>query len=1073
MITTTEVYKFITHIYDEITWDHDYINMHIVERALAGIFDFIGSGIVSGWTIEQATTNEIENLSSAIKQQLSHTNSDMIIKINAGDGIIGQYAAFTPEPVYIALPFRKENKIYYVYAVATERTAENFLANIIYSEDSQYDSNHNAVYLGTIVTSYNRNSGLETIYQIKNERRRELKNLEGPLLEAFKEYFLKHVHSGTRGSPSKINLSSREIIDITITPGSNIATFTPFLLRTDLSEETILSDRYNIYEKCDVLLNGELVAETDYSLENASGRIYFKNNFKENDKLRFILYLNPSQTQIARGPQDDPGATITSSELAVDNRYKLPAERVENLTGEHIARGRISPSRLASISHYGLKRLQEATIIKPTIETKTKDFLEYYFVWPEQKIQYSDKIYTTYYSRIAQAYFISTITGLYKLSSISDTRNAQKCLYNIDLGIVVKIMDNLTLGAHGGENRFSEIYLLNNRGEIWVSYDLGSRWSKIDIPSREELFVYDFTVSTDKVQREVKNRITYDYYKVFNLATNKGLYYAYFLAAKGNALGSSDLVDVPVIPWALNTTTDDITYTKIAEIITPHIIRTETYSSIGYDRTIYAAREMGGLYIFRSQGGARELVKNTSTMQLIDILWLHENNGLLLATEDKIYVSHSAKRIIEETAEKYEDYWKHPLTSPSDFPHLSEALTGKKIFTLSQHSESRIYYAGLDNGIAISSVDREYTAIPSFPYIDIYIDIDSANGISGITTSIDVTSNQTTSIVPLSVEVLDDSTIPDDELEQKDGWSPLQWQIKGENILYNTTNVLVDYNNIIGYDMESDEHTYVIQTGTEFGLWTSQNNGSSWERPYNYCNEQDSVSVYKNNTIVSAGNYYVDKTKQAVVFYTQQNASDIITIEKDFKRYYLINGKIEQKDADIIVFINGLVSNIHYIIDYDNGVIIFQESLSPSDVVTASIIKRGEYILDTGENPHEEILEEFVVDKDSYTKLTKDLTEIDRDIIIEDGRVFSDITFYIIIDSEKILVRKINNYKLRSVYPRFGSYHYKNTLVYKVDKTRLIGIENIMSKIISGQTEKTNFLTTNNLLRMHLELSEV
>ena len=116
----TSIYSFI-HVWNEpIFWDYEYINWTTVETQLKGLYTFVGSGIVNGWEVLAVSEKEVAELPEEIRNGLEHTNYCMIFKVTAGDGIVGVYAAYTPETVYKAIPILPESLIYYVYAVDTE-----------------------------------------------------------------------------------------------------------------------------------------------------------------------------------------------------------------------------------------------------------------------------------------------------------------------------------------------------------------------------------------------------------------------------------------------------------------------------------------------------------------------------------------------------------------------------------------------------------------------------------------------------------------------------------------------------------------------------------------------------------------------------------------------------------------------------------------------------------------------------------------------------------------------------------------------------------------------------------------
>lgn len=1112
MPSITSTYKFATVSGDKWFWDYDHVNWHTIENQLYGLFTFVGPGIVHGWEVTTVTQDEIDAMSpedqAAILHAdgMAHTEACMIVKVAAGDGIIGVWAAYTPVDTYIAFPLINDSRIYYIYAAETDCLKSEHKAQIIWNPDDgvdeDYDSDHTATFLGKVVTYYDEAYGEVYIYQIPvDDRRRTLKDLEGPAIDAARDLFFRHTHSGEPSttyqpaistSPSKIQLGSQDVDTLVTVPSSTIFLLSPFLLPADLEESGATlapgQSALTVYQSAKIKLNGEVLPASSYSLDNANGKLYLRNNIVDGDVVQIIKYLDPTNTMIARGPQDDPVSEITGTlppivvgdeRFTVDPKYKLPAIRVGDIDATKFANGTLDVNRIKPLDHYGLNRIKETAVVRPSILTRTKDQLRYYLVQPDSPLSYDTEVQTSYQSTFCGR-LVSLPTGLYQVNE-GDYYDLTKLDYDEDQGRVIKIRDNMILGDMGGLGPFTDVYALTNQGTIWYTQDNGKTWDQLRVPGVEDLFINCFTISTDKVEREVNNRKTWDYYKVFHLGTNLGLFDARFLAAKGLGGSSYALVYVETIPWSQGMGGEEIEITALQEIITIHTVTTDDGTSTGYDRTLYVATEND--VRISSGGGDYRVVPNSAGKVLKDILWAKETNAFYAISDTVIYVSHTAEHIQTDDGTTAEDYWKHPLTDTSEEMHVSYnlATAGKTANRLSQESGRRRYIVGLDDSVAISSTDvtaEMGVHQPSMPLTITILNNRSIVTLPIIITTTGVGHSLTTidsTIRVLSLEnVADQAARTDSEKELADGWQPLTWTIP-DTEMDNVRDVIMTeitdavFNAATGDTIQPTNYLSM----TDNGIWESADGGIVWFRPNLIWNAETSPLITRNGIEVVEAEYAPEPSRQSVLFSSQQPTDAVIKVEKDFLDYYSANGGWEQSDADLVVYVNDLPSYVPYVVDRAAGKFTFAEALSKGSVVSFSVVQQATYIIDVGTTPHSEVMEAFVKNETTYTKLTDDLAAGILTIKVLDTSAFSNGIGYIDIDGERIRVVKTDSYTFKAQDARPDRTYPKGTHVYLVEVKHLFGIEDKIVRVMGGYSYNWDSITHSNLLRLQLACRRV
>jgi len=1091
MLNRTSVYRFISVFQEPVFWDYELINWTSVESQLYGLYTFVGQGIVHGWDVLSVTQVEVNALSPAVKASLAHLDWCMIIKITPGDGVIGVYPAYTYETEYFALPLMNLSRLYYVYAIGTDCLSTEGRANILVTTDSDYDSSHDAVYLATVTVFYDTDTNELYISRIQdqNNRRRILLNLEGLLSGLEKEKFYRHIHIGQPATefkpavddnPSKISLDSEVVENLPVVSSSPIFLLAPFTLPTDsgMPSAAIRQTSLPHYEKADIKLNGVTLSVNDYFLDNLGGKLYLKNNILSTDIVQIVKYMDPADGQIARGPQDDPPSQLTGGNVAavtgdarfaVDSRYKLASNKVGDIDGSKIVFGTFSSSQIEPLDHFGLNRVKETANFQPSITTRTKDQRTYYLVPPDITIGYDTQIFEVHSSFIL-GNVASIASGLYQVND-TDYQTLTKLGFPDDFGHIIKIYDNCVEGQHGGQIQFPEVYALTDQGKVWYTQDSGVTWTELVVPTAV-LFVNDFTVSTDKVERIVKNQLTHDYYKVYHIATPLGLFTARFLAAAGTLTGGTTPVIVTTIPWQLDTNQAGVEIYSLQEIITGHSFVADSGSSYWYDRTLYLGTE-NGFY-----AGDRLV---SATIIADDIMWLYENNGILVLSSDKVYVSHTAEAISVVTSETTENYWKHDLTETGEELHVSYDFTstGRLPNRLSQEPGRRKYLIGLTNSVAVSSTDLQTRFVANQPFLFGSLTVvDSLYGIKSLSAVLTTTGyNGSISTLQGKINVIslanaaNQSALTDAAKEIADGWQPLSWNIPSTYI-DDAQTVNFSAQAFMGFD---PNYGFASQ-GTDYyaasynGIWKSTDGGLNWDRTVKIWDVEIIPYIEKNGIEIlpSLGGYTLNPAMQAIIFTTQQKTSDIILLEKDFTDYYAVNGPWERANADVAVYVNNELTTIPYTYDMTQGKFVFSQSLTNTANVMMSVLDPGAYIIDIGEIPHSEILDAFVPSTTIKTELTTDLVGGMDTIKVGSTSTFPDQVFYIKIEDEKIYVQKIDKYTFKSLKTRPDTTHAAGKEVVWLEVKRQYGIEDYLSLYMNEQPYDLYSLYVSNLLRGQL-----
>ena len=317
MSKLTPIYNFLYLEDGDIIYPgYDQDNMTTAENQIFGMYDYLGQGIISGWTIhwmgctsDAYVLQQRQALLDAYRtdpfsyyalqyQSLDYpvTEDDwsQCIVVSTGLGIVGVYHAATEYPSFFR--FTTANH-FYVWAEKNVCTNTEYLCSIVAPQypDEDYDLTNPAIYIGEVFTN-TVNSNVTITQIIYSERRRELKNAQGDIQRILKQALVNHVHSGEGDMPSKINLSTNLTINVTITEFSNVFTIT--------YPSGFQASNYSIPQ---VYLNSTLLLPSQYQI--SGNLIYLQNSVPLSSTLQIVY-------QIAPGPNIYITASLTPPRTA-------------------------------------------------------------------------------------------------------------------------------------------------------------------------------------------------------------------------------------------------------------------------------------------------------------------------------------------------------------------------------------------------------------------------------------------------------------------------------------------------------------------------------------------------------------------------------------------------------------------------------------------------------------------------------------------------------------------------------------------------------------------------------------
>jgi len=244
--------------------------------------------------------------------KLYFTNAfEQCVLVTPGNGIVSSFSAKTEKYNY----FRYTGyATYFVWAEPSICLQSEGICAITspIPPDEEYNTQNDAIYLASVDTAlktdsdYLINLNLYVVDEITyNDNRNDLKNFSGKFQTALRKAFYKHVHTGVGNNPSKIDLSSRVVLEALpldsngqLNYASNIFAiqsnpdFNPNVSATSGTGKTI-----GFYGLPEVRLNDVPLASSQYNLNLAGSLLSLKNNINSTDRLQISLPKSP-QTKL-------------------------------------------------------------------------------------------------------------------------------------------------------------------------------------------------------------------------------------------------------------------------------------------------------------------------------------------------------------------------------------------------------------------------------------------------------------------------------------------------------------------------------------------------------------------------------------------------------------------------------------------------------------------------------------------------------------------------------------------------------------------------------------------------------
>lgn len=414
------------------------------------------------------------------------------------------------------------------------------------------------------------------------------------------------------------------------------------------------------YLPATVYIDGNIISDALYTIVPNEGKIEFDPVRSSSEELVVLI--------------EKVGKEITNT---------LSSARLGDIDASLFTKNELNIKRIAPLNHVGLVRFLNPALLNPT--KRLFSFGDEIKYLPEDTTQ--DLQFTTDILKIGTSinnpgvYYFGTKRGLYSGNSLSNIN--LNLSWNPDNGEIIDIIDNVMrsskISSGATSNFFNEIYVLTKEGRVFKSRDNGETWQKLKMPLigilSSEVKATCFLASTqieeyydDPAQRIKKFR----YSTLLYLGTNYGL----FIADIASGSSDSDWAWAQASGWPEpnpdSYPTGDGVNTKeiysIAEVVTQRTFRSESVDQTSYDRTIYVGSYKG--FSVHGSTASYSSTKLISSEKAKGILWVrgvsndsNSSNSILWFTDEKIFISHTARKIITETTDSYSEEWQHPLST--------------------------------------------------------------------------------------------------------------------------------------------------------------------------------------------------------------------------------------------------------------------------------------------------------------------------------------------------------------------------------------------------------------------------
>ncbi len=782
---------------------------------------------------------------------------------------------------------------------------------------------------------------------------------------------------------------------------------------------------------------------------------------------------------------------------------KLSGKRIGSIDAATFTKGKLDSKRINNLDHVGQVRYKELASLQPVLrlfgEGNHRTF------YPEiigSPMQYGTDVFK-FYSSInisSLPILIGTKRGLMQTSNMVTIISQPS--WNIDKGQVIDFIDDI-LPAEPFTNRFHTTYLRTIEGRIFRTKDGGSSWAQLQMPSVATATVpvipnaTAFHAATHREEEVLPSGLKkYTYYDKLFMGTDKGLWTVQYIEGT-----SDDNWD-----WSSNNTLDEDSGTIYAleEIVTMHRVVSEGSTTESYDRTLYSGGDQG-LYIGNNQV-TTDLVKG--------FMWIKDSNNLGWFTNNDVFISHTGRYEVDADSETETTFWHHPLSE-----------RGVKVTDVRASTTANITLSGLQtvDGVVLANGNRVLVKNQTTTHQNgIYV-----VAVGSWTRATDLDANG--EVVTLWTRVTEGT------LNAGSAWklvaptspiigtSPLLWENLWVRPLHNVGTTFTDLVKRSGFNQYFAIHTTgiylitdvlasnvwtatptvipwdsntqgepktiinissgfftngILVVGSSRGVWQTNDLGVTWERLRKEFSQTAKPTIYNEDTdevIIAPPTSIHSELLQSFQFGSDQPLWQNMVYERDYQNYYV--SPWNAIGAEVVVYVDGLPTNIPYSLDANLGKISFTRSLQPTNEVRATIVRTGAFITNVGTTPHAEQPQSFVVGSIAVTNLAdeSDLSPADMIIKVQNPLNIPVTTKYLELRSrenrERVQVninpitREISILRPRTTgvtYPR------STTEIYLVSIENVLGIEDRLSQASSGQTYHLNSVVGTNVLQLSI-----
>lgn len=931
------------------------------------------------------------------------------------------------------------------------------------------------------------------------------------------------------GSSLKIILPLAKQIKLTIQSDSDIVD--SFIYLTDGTPRFDASGSQNgnqiytwdegLYHAPVVMLKGEIVDSSiiPYTINASRGGIEF----------------TPSLTTT----YSDDDLEVVITHIADEITGVLSGKRIKDISASTFTQGKLDVKRMHGLSHVGQNRFMETASLRPSLRLfDSGNHTTFYVEVPNSELQHTTDVYAIYQSInfSSQNTFIGTKHGL--LQTSDKVVAAFSSNWSIDNGQPVQIMDNVLIPKN--INHFSSTFVrtwddsnTEKTGRIFISKDQGLSWQKLKMPTIAtdtetiSTLATAFQVSTDRVEVTTGNTVDYEWYTIYNLGTNHGLY----SASVKEGLAEDEW------EWKYQSyLSTDTKVHSVLELVTLH----ESWDSDGnltetFDRSLYVGAETG--FFVNGYMISDKPVKG--------IYWLKggtdpRKNNIIWHTDNEVFITHTAE-LVENSDSRY---YNHPLTyfEQADIVQMTDAhaattanitdlstscpsvvdgvtlSVGNRILVKNQTNTTQngVYevvtlgtgadgqWSRVSDMLAAATVGSEFCI--KVKYGHIYGS--SAWHIKETT----VVGTDSLTWIDLFLRPVNDTSRTFTGLTQHAYDASIYIAITNSNVyriddVYNSINLKWDSltsSQMIWEEINQGSPRCVVSDtsgdygslyiGTNRGIWKSANAlwdstdlNSPWTRTsqqflkaheptvFDALDFEQSYQSVEYSNALPAPNLQHSVAYQAFIWDTPKQAWDNYVFEKDYTDFWV--NPWNSTNANVVVYVGDVPSDISYTLDPTIGKIKFTSTVGRdyADKIKITILRPGAFISDVGETPHGEMPNSFVADSTEATVLSEDFTSQDAIIHVADDGAIPVGTDYIELRNttfrERInIVVDPTTKQITLASPRSGTVTFQKSItkVYIVNVKSILGIEDEITKRQTNETYHLNSLGGLNTIQLSI-----